>query len=132
VLANRANQPWEKYGAHDPFSLGSATVVSVARFMLGVFGLVPVDEQKKLAVWSKGRIIHGCDPAVWRHDDFGRAIRYADFRDRSQYGWDLFPIHAGLFSDNSISNLRPLRWSSDARTPSVMSGFMKRLNRPPR
>jgi hypothetical protein len=60
--------------------------------MLGFFGVVPVDEPKKLAVWSKGRIIQGCDPAVWRRDEFGRTIRYADFRERSQYGWDLFPI----------------------------------------
>ena len=49
--------------------------------------LGPVDEQKKQAVWSKGHIIQGYDPAVYRHDDFGRTIRYADFRDPSQYGW---------------------------------------------
>jgi len=30
-----------------------------------------VDEQKKLAVWSKAHIIPGHDPAVWRHDDLG-------------------------------------------------------------
>jgi hypothetical protein len=95
--------------------------------MLGLFGLGPVDEQRKLAVWSKGHIIQGHDPAGWRRDDFGRTIRYADYGDRSQYGWGMFPIHpTGIFSVVSISNLRPLRWSSDARTPSVLRGFMKR------
>jgi hypothetical protein len=100
--------------------------VSVARFMRGFFGLGPEHEQKKLAVWSKGHIIQGYDPSVWRHDDFGRTIRYADYRDRSQYGWEMFPIQTGLFSVKSISNLRPMHWGTDARAPSIFDGFMKR------
>jgi hypothetical protein len=80
-----------------------------------------VDEQKKLAVWSKAHIIQGYDPTVYRHDDFGRTIRYADFRHPSQYGWDIFPIHPiPLFSITPtshlpVSDLRPLRWSSEGQ-----------------
>jgi hypothetical protein len=107
------------YGAHDPVSRGSTTVVSAARFMLGLFGFAPSDEQGKLAVWSKGHIIQGYDPAVWRHDDFGRTIRYADYRDlRSQYGWQEFRIDpAAAGGVDAISNLGPLRWSSSAVRP---------------
>jgi hypothetical protein len=74
-----------------------------------------VDEQKKLAVWDKGHVIPGHDPAVWRHDDFGRTIRYGDFQHPSQFGWDMFPIRSiGIFdfAPVSISNLRPLRCNS--------------------
>jgi hypothetical protein len=89
--------------------------------MLRFFGLLPVDEQKKLAVWNNGHIIQGYDPAVWRHDDFGRTIRYGDYGDRgSLHGWELFPIHSTpLFGGETIaiSNLRPLHCRSRARTP---------------
>jgi hypothetical protein len=109
--------------------------VSVTRFMHWMFPRRPggqteaVDyEQKKLDVWCKGHIIPGYDPMVWRHDDFGRTIRYICYGDRSQYGWAVFPIHSiPLFSlkstwDLPISDLRPLRWSSSPQR-SIMDRY---------
>jgi hypothetical protein len=43
---------------------------------------------KRVAVWNKAAPIPGCDKAIWRCDDQGRIIRWADYGDRfSRYGW---------------------------------------------
>jgi hypothetical protein len=74
-------------------------------------------ENKKLAVWAKGRTIPGYDASVWRHDDFGSVIRYSNYGDRdSKYGWefDHYPIPAASGGLDTIDNLRPLYWHNNA------------------
>lgn len=93
---------------------------------LGGLGLT--DEQRKLAVWNKGRIIQGYDAAIWRHDDFGHVIRFTDYGDRqSDYGWEIDHITAlalGGFDD--LSNLRPLHHARNASLGGTLSGLLKR------
>jgi hypothetical protein len=81
-----------------------------------LLGIQP-DEQKKLAVWAKGRPIPNFDSAVWRHDYFGSVMRYADHGNRSSdYGWefDHFPVPASAGGRDIIANLRPLHWRANA------------------
>jgi|SRR5580700_4129140 hypothetical protein len=94
--------------------------------MLGAFGLT--DENRKLVVWAKGTIIPGYDPATWRRDAFGSAIRYADYGDRnSEYGWEIDHIVANaLGGSEDISNLRPLHFRNNASLGGALAGLLKR------
>jgi hypothetical protein len=69
------------------------------------------DELRKLAVWEKGVPIPGRDASEWRRDEFGGAMRYSDYGNRSSdYGWEVDHIRArALGGTDDISNLRPLR-----------------------
>jgi hypothetical protein len=47
---------------------------------------------RRVAIWSKAAPIPGCDKSIWRCDERGRVIRWADFDDRfSRYGWTIVP-----------------------------------------
>jgi hypothetical protein len=88
-----------------------------------VFGLGP-DEARKLAVWAKGRIIPGYPETVWRHDDFGRVIRWSDYGDRSsEHGWEIDHIHpTSLGGIDHLTNLRPLHCAVNAGLGGLLSG----------
>jgi hypothetical protein len=52
------------------------------------FGGTYSTHAKRVALWNKASPIPGCDKAIWRCDDQGRVIRWADYGDRfSRYGW---------------------------------------------
>ena len=56
--------------------------------MNAFFGGTYSTHAKRVALWSKASPIPGCDKAIWRCDDQGRVIRWADFGDSfSRYGW---------------------------------------------
>lgn len=95
--------------------------------LLGALGGLP-DENRKLAVWAKGRVILGYDAAIWRHDDFGHVIRFADYGDRnSAYGWEIDHIHASaLGGSDDISNLRPLHHTANSSLGGTLSGLLNR------
>jgi hypothetical protein len=54
----------------------------------GLFGGTYSTHARRVATWSKAAPIPGCDKAIWRCDDQGLIIRWADYGDRfSRYGW---------------------------------------------
>ncbi len=70
-----------------------------------------LQEQKKLEVWRKGRVIPNFNPDLWRWDDFGSAIYYPAYGDQSSpNGWqfDHYPIPESLGGTDDVNNLRPL------------------------
>jgi hypothetical protein len=98
----------------------------------GLFGLgglgTTFTEARKLAVWAKGEIIQGFDPAVWRRDAFGSVMRYGDYGDRNlTNGWEIDHIHpSALLGSDDISNLRPLNCTNNAGLGGLLSGIFKR------
>jgi len=65
-------------------------------------------------VWDKGRPILGFDPAIWRHDEFGRVINRFDHGNiTSQYGWEVdHIIPVARNGTDALYNLRPLHRQS--------------------
>ena len=56
--------------------------------MNALFGGTYSTHAKRVAIWNRAAPIPGCDKAIWRCDDQGRIIRWADYEDRfSRYGW---------------------------------------------
>lgn len=90
--------------------------------------LSPTGDSRKIAVWAKGQIIQNYDPAVWRRDAFGHAIRYSDYGDRnSTYGWEIDHIHASaLGGSDDLSNLRPLHCKNNAGLGGLLGGILNR------
>lgn len=95
--------------------------------LLSALGGIP-DEHRKVAVWTKGRVIPGFDSGVWRHDHFGRVIRFSDYGDRqSEYGWEIDHIHpSALGGADDISNLRPLHCINNAGLGGLLGGLLRR------
>ena len=81
--------------------------------VLRLFG----EDYKKRAVWEKGFLIPGLDPAVWRWDARLKTIRWDDYGNRSSiHGWELdhYPIPSALGGSDDIANLRPLNCFDNA------------------
>lgn len=72
--------------------------------------------EQKSAVWNKGTPVDGNDPNIYRKDQCGAWMKWADHGNRnSQYGWEIDHItpKANGGSD-ALSNLRPLQWGNNA------------------
>ncbi len=68
--------------------------------------------EQKSAVWSKGRVVAGNDPNVWRKDTCGAWIGWRFYGDRdSRYGWEI--DHINPHGGDDLSNLRPLQWENN-------------------
>jgi len=64
------------------------------------------------AVWEKGQVTQGNDPARWRKDQCAAWIGRAEYGDRNtQYGWEIDHISPG--GSDALSNLRPLQWKNN-------------------
>ena len=42
-----------------------------------------------LKVWQEAKIVKGKDPKVWRKDDNGTLMRFADYEGTSNYAWQI-------------------------------------------
>lgn len=86
------------------------------------------NEATKLAVWNKGEVISGSDPALWRRDANRSVIRFSDYGDRSsEYGWEIdHIIPDALGGMNALSNLRPLHWRTNSGLGGILGAILKR------
>lgn len=84
------------------------------------------NELQKLNVWSKGRPIPGYDPAVWRYDDFGTPMRFADYGNRNaEHGWEIDHAQpSALGGSNALGNLRPLHHRNNSGLGGILSALM--------
>jgi hypothetical protein len=77
---------------------------------------------QKDAVWAKGNVIPGFDPAVWRRDSMGSVMRYSDYGDRdSGYGWEIDHTHPD--GPDELWNLRPLYWRNNVTKSDKLPAF---------
>jgi hypothetical protein len=79
---------------------------------MGVLGAL-----ERAAVWQKGSPIPGYDPALWRRDAYGSAIKFSEYGNRnSDFGWEIdhYPVPNALGGSDRLSNLRPLNWKNNA------------------
>jgi hypothetical protein len=86
------------------------------------------DEARKLAVWFRGKPISGCDPLVWRLDDYSNVIKYSDHGNRnSEYGWEIDHIRAtALGGSDDITNLRPLHHRVNSGLGGALGALLSR------
>ena len=74
--------------------------------------------EQKSAVWNKADTVANNDPKVYRKDQCGAWIRWADYGDRkSEYGWEvdhITPQSQG--GSDAPSNLRALQWQNNVAT----------------
>ena len=59
----------------------------------------------KKEIWSKGRIVPGADPDLFRKDDYGYWIKYEEFLTGNKMAWDLEKRYS---QDSSEPDLRPV------------------------
>ena len=74
-------------------------------------------ENKKRAVWQKGKIIPGYDPNQYRWDRFGNVIKYSHYGNRSlRFSWEIdHDIPTSLGGADIFSNWQPLEARTNAR-----------------
>ena len=92
-----------------------------------------IDEEKKLRIWQKARVVDGYDSTKYRQDACGAWIVYTDYQNRdSDYGWEIDHIYpvARLKEANvsqqeidDIKNLRPLNWRNNVSKASDFPSY---------
>ena len=94
---------------------------------MGIF----TDLLHRLAVWQKGRVIPGFSPDVWRWDRYGSVMRYADYGETTEHGWEI--DHIDPDGPDELWNLQPLYWVNNRRksdkTPSVLESLLGGIKR---
>lgn len=75
----------------------------------------PFDRSVVEAVWQKGRIAQGFDPAKWRRDACGALISRAAHGDtESDFGWEIDHVVAvAKGGSDGLANLQPLQWRNN-------------------
>lgn len=88
--------------------------------MTYIYPFTTADEQTKLTVWAKGRIVPDkdgkhWDSAEWRYDICGKPIKYSEHGNtNSDVGWEMDhkkPTVKG--GPNTFDNLQPLQWKNN-------------------
>ena len=67
------------------------------------------------AVWEKGSIVQGFDPALWRKDAYGSLMhRFAYGNRNSEFGWEKDHVWpSALGGQTNYFNYRPLHWRNN-------------------
>ena len=88
--------------------------------MAYIYPFRTAEEETKLRVWAKGKIVpdkdgNHWDPAVWRYDNCGKPMKYSDHGNtNSNVGWEIdhiIPTAKG--GPNTYENLQPLQWENN-------------------
>lgn len=67
-------------------------------------------QNKKDAVWEKGKRIQGKDPDLYRKDKFGNELFYHSYGKMSEKGWEIDhskPVSEG--GTDHLNNLQPMK-----------------------
>ena len=90
-----------------------------------------IDEETKLKVWSKGKVItqkgKEYDPKIWRMDVLGNVMKYSEHGNtKSVHGWEIdhiVPKSKG--GTDEVSNLQPLQWEDNRKKGDVLPAISK-------
>jgi 5-methylcytosine-specific restriction endonuclease McrA len=68
------------------------------------------------AIWAKGQAVPGYDANVYRKDVYGSWMKWSEYGQTTQYGWEvdhIVPIRRG--GPDTLSNLQPLYWENNRK-----------------
>jgi 5-methylcytosine-specific restriction endonuclease McrA len=82
-----------------------------------VYPFTEADERTKRLVWEKGSPIEGYDPAVWRRDQCGHAMKNSQHANtKSEFGWEIDHIKPRAKGGQTVlENLQPLYWETNRK-----------------
>lgn len=71
-------------------------------------------EAEKLAVWRKGKVVAGYDPAIYRFDACNAWMEWSAYGDADHpRGWEIDHEKPVAKGGNNLTNLQPLQWQNN-------------------
>lgn len=75
-----------------------------------------LDAVEKYVLWERATKIHGADPAVWRQDRFGWWIRFDQYGELSDFGWEKdHLVPSALGGADTPSNYAATHWHNNRK-----------------
>lgn len=78
----------------------------------------PYPNRIKLAVWNKGKVVQGHDPAIVRKDLCGAWIHWDKYGNTVENGngWEIDHVKpVAMGGKDDLSNLQPLQWQNNRK-----------------